>query len=57
MWTTFIKKALYVQKPIAICTETTSELKKYRTVIVLEPGKLEVVNFEVPFNDMGDAKF
>lgn len=51
-----IKKELYKQNPVAEFGFNTEVSKNYSTELIID-GQEEIIEFEVPFSDMGDAKF
>ena len=51
-----IKKELYKQNPIAELGFTTEVSKTYSTEIIVD-GEDVIVEFEVPFSDMGETVF
>ena len=51
-----IKKKLYQQKPTAKIRHIQNGIAYYFTTIELNDGK-KLIYFEIPVNDMGEAKF
>jgi len=57
MTNTEIKKALYKQKPIANLKFIRVGVAYYETVVTDEDGMKQIVEFQVPVDDMGDADY
>lgn len=51
-----IKKELYKQKPIAELGFKTEISKIYSTELVID-GEEVIIEFEVPFSEMGESEF
>jgi hypothetical protein len=52
-----IKKALYKQNPNAVFGQMQSGVAWYSAYIIDPDNESYLVNFNIPFNDMGEATF